>query len=42
MDEKEMKIIEKKSTDFIYWLIKRASKKSDFLGRNTIRPRDLE
>jgi len=37
-----IKIIEKKTADFIYELLKKASKKADFSGRTTIKPKDLE
>ena len=37
-----IKIIEKNSKDYIYELLKKASKKADFLGRTTIKPEDLE
>ena len=37
-----IKIIEKKSTDFIYELLKKASKKAEFSGRTTIKSEDLE
>lgn len=37
-----IKIIEKKSADFIYELLKKASRKAEFSGRTTIKPKDLE
>lgn len=37
-----IKIIEKKSLDFINQLLERASKKAEFSGRTTIKPEDLE
>jgi len=37
-----IKIIEKKSTEFIYELLKKASKKAEFSGRITIQSGDLE
>lgn len=35
-------IIDKKTADFISELLKKASKKAEFLGRTTIKPEDLE
>ncbi len=37
-----IKVIEKNCKNFIYELLKKASKKADFLGRSTIKPEDLE
>jgi len=36
-----IKIIEKKSLDFINQLLERASKKAEFSGRTTIKPEDF-
>ncbi|MBU3913408.1 MAG: NFYB/HAP3 family transcription factor subunit [Nanoarchaeota archaeon] len=40
--KESIKIIEKKSADFIHELLKKASKKAEFSGRTTIKPEDLE
>ena len=36
-----IKIIDKKSLDFINQLLERASKKAEFSGRTTIKPEDF-
>ena len=39
--KESIKVIDKKAKDFICELLKKASKKADFLGRTTIKPEDL-